>query len=103
MPGSMQPPPRMYGMAPPGANPGIGPIPGAMGQSPISGAQGSSPSKIDPNQIPRPMPTSSEIVFETRQGNQGNLPPVRLLKLFSTKALLGEDHLNQCLKFLSFL
>ncbi|CAA6660059.1 unnamed protein product [Spirodela intermedia] len=71
----MQPPPRMYGMAPNGANPGIGPIPSAMGQSPISGAQGSSPSKIDPNQIPRPMPTSSEIVFETRQGNQANLPP----------------------------
>ena len=72
MPGVMQPP-RMYGTGPQIANPGI---PNAMGQT-ISSAQGSSPSKIDPNQIPRPMPTSSETIFETRLGNQANLPPVR--------------------------
>ncbi|PKA54480.1 Protein transport protein Sec24-like CEF [Apostasia shenzhenica] len=46
-----------------------------MGNSPLAGSQTSTPSKIDPNQIPRPMPGSSIIIFETRQGNQANIPP----------------------------
>ncbi|KAK5802541.1 hypothetical protein PVK06_030142 [Gossypium arboreum] len=33
------------------------------------------PTKIDPNQIPRPIPSSSPIVYETRQGNSANPPP----------------------------
>ncbi|XP_078433802.1 protein transport protein SEC24 C-like [Wolffia australiana] len=72
MPGVMQAPPRMYGMAAHGQSTGF---PTAVGQSPIAAAQGSSPSKIDPNQIPRPVPTLSETIFETRLGNQANLPP----------------------------
>ncbi|XP_022844975.1 protein transport protein Sec24-like At4g32640 isoform X2 [Olea europaea var. sylvestris] len=32
-------------------------------------------SKIDPNQIPRPIRSSSVIIHETRQGNQANPPP----------------------------
>uniref|UniRef100_A0A1D1Z3K7 Protein transport protein Sec24-like At4g32640 n=1 Tax=Anthurium amnicola TaxID=1678845 RepID=A0A1D1Z3K7_9ARAE len=75
MPGSMPPPPRMYGMPPLPTNPAIGPIPSAMSHSPHAGVQGSSPSKIDPNQIPRPMPSTSVTHFETRQGNQASIPP----------------------------
>ncbi|KAK8340134.1 hypothetical protein V6Z11_A08G082900 [Gossypium hirsutum] len=33
------------------------------------------PTKIDPNQIPRPIPSSSPIVYETRHGNSANPPP----------------------------
>ncbi|XP_016668388.2 uncharacterized protein [Gossypium hirsutum] len=33
------------------------------------------PTKIDPNQIPRPISSSSPIVYETRQGNSANPPP----------------------------
>jgi protein transport protein SEC24 len=47
-----------------------------MPYSPHSGTQVSTPSKIDPNQIPRPMTESSVIIYETRQGGQPNIPPV---------------------------
>ncbi|XP_031488075.1 protein transport protein Sec24-like At4g32640 isoform X1 [Nymphaea colorata] len=86
--GSMQTP-RMYSPgAPPPPNqpvplgpPGMGHPPGTgllgmtragspVGASPMAGA-----SKIDPTQMPRPLPTSSMITFETRQNNQANLPP----------------------------
>ncbi|KMT02852.1 hypothetical protein BVRB_8g194310 isoform B [Beta vulgaris subsp. vulgaris] len=65
MPGSMQPP-RMYGMPPPGPAQTMAAMP-AMSQT--------GPSKIDPNQIPRPLPSSSMVMHETRVGNQANLPP----------------------------
>ncbi|XP_057475102.1 protein transport protein SEC24 C-like isoform X2 [Actinidia eriantha] len=71
MPGSVQAP-RMFGMPPQPPNQAMATI------SPAMGPMGSSmavPSKIDPNQIPRPMPSSSVILHETRQGNQANLPP----------------------------
>ena len=74
MPGSVQPP-RMFGMPPQPPNQAMATI------SPAMGPMGSSmavPSKIDPNQIPRPMPSSSVILHETRQGNQANLPPVHI-------------------------
>ncbi|XP_075653897.1 protein transport protein SEC24 C-like [Castanea sativa] len=71
MPGSAQPP-RMFGMPPhPLPNQSMTSIP-PMGQT---GAPVSATSKIDPNQIPRPIPSSSAIMYETRQGNQANPPP----------------------------
>ncbi|GJV35961.1 transport protein Sec24-like protein [Tanacetum coccineum] len=72
IPGSGQPP-RMYGMPPPLANQqSMATISPAMGPS---GNAVSGPSKIDPNQIPRPVPTPSVLLHETRQGNQANPPP----------------------------
>ncbi|XP_037433476.1 protein transport protein Sec24-like CEF [Triticum dicoccoides] len=69
---------RMPGM--PGAMP-----PNALGQgmpstptmpySPHAGAQVSTPSKIDPNQIPRPITETSVVIFETRQAGQAAVPP----------------------------
>jgi hypothetical protein len=55
--------PRMTGMAQPNspANP-----------NPPSGA-----SRIDPNQIPRPLPGATVTEFETRVNGQANLPPVQ--------------------------
>ncbi|GLT85060.1 hypothetical protein SLE2022_032620 [Rubroshorea leprosula] len=70
-PGSAQPP-RMIGMPPPLPNQAMTTMPHAMGQP---GAPLAGPSKIDPNQIPRPIPSSSPVVHETRQGNQANPPP----------------------------
>ncbi|KAJ6996198.1 protein transport protein Sec24-like, partial [Populus alba x Populus x berolinensis] len=66
-----QPPPRMFGMPPllPNQMTAISPVIGQTG-SPLSGA-----SKIDPNQIPRPIPGSSVILHDTRSGNQANPPP----------------------------
>ncbi|XP_076955406.1 protein transport protein SEC24 B-like [Bidens hawaiensis] len=72
--GSAQPP-TMYGMQPPLPNQQ------AMATiSPAMGAGGSAvtgPSKIDPSQIPRPIPSPSPSVLlhETRQGNQAIPPP----------------------------
>ncbi|WOG83090.1 hypothetical protein DCAR_0102264 [Daucus carota subsp. sativus] len=57
------PPPRMYNM------------PGPESAASISPAMSQGPSKIDPNQIPRPIPSSSVVLHETRQGNQANPPP----------------------------
>ncbi|XP_057966867.1 protein transport protein SEC24 C [Malania oleifera] len=71
IPGSAQPP-RMFGMPPPLPNQSMATIPPAMGQA---GASMSGPSKIDPNQIPRPIPSSSVILYDTRHGSQANLPP----------------------------
>ncbi|OMO50138.1 Zinc finger, Sec23/Sec24-type [Corchorus olitorius] len=65
-------PPRMYAMPHQLPNQAMTTIPPAMGQP---GAPGSGHSKIDPNQIPRPIPSSSPIVYETRQGNSANPPP----------------------------
>ena len=77
----MQPSMRMPGM--PGAMPpnalgqGMSPAPTpTMPYSPH--AQVSTPSKIDPHQIPRPIPETSVIIFETRQGGQAAIPPVHL-------------------------
>ncbi|XP_039056227.1 protein transport protein Sec24-like At4g32640 [Hibiscus syriacus] len=64
-------PPRMYGM-PQLPNQAATTIPPAMGQpgAPMSGS-----SKIDPNQIPRPVPSATPIMYETRHGNSANPPP----------------------------
>ncbi|XVE55330.1 hypothetical protein DITRI_Ditri03aG0150000 [Diplodiscus trichospermus] len=62
----------MFGMPHQLPNQAMTTIPPAMGQP---GAPLSGPSKIDPNQIPRPIPNSSSIVYETRQGNSANPPP----------------------------
>jgi protein transport protein SEC24 len=77
----MHPPMRMPGI--PGSMPsnalGQGmppPDTSTMLYSPHAGTQVSTPSKIDPNQIPRPMTESSVIIYETRQGGQPNIPPV---------------------------
>lgn len=66
----------MFGMSPPLPNQSMTAISPAVGQTgaPVPGA-----SKIDPNQIPRPIPGSSVMVHETRQGNQANPPPVIFL------------------------
>ncbi|XP_062197191.1 protein transport protein SEC24 B-like [Phragmites australis] len=78
--GAMQPPMRMPGI--PGSM-----LPNTLGQgvpppgtptipySPHAGTQVSTPSKIDPNQIPRPMSEASVIIYETRQGGQATVPP----------------------------
>ncbi|XP_042060142.1 protein transport protein Sec24-like At4g32640 isoform X1 [Salvia splendens] len=63
-PGSMQQPPRMFGM-PPGLS-----LPNQSMAMSHSGQ-----AKIDPNQIPRLAPSASAIVHETRHGNQANPPP----------------------------
>lgn len=70
IPGSVQPP-QMYGMPPPLPTQTMANMP-SMGQT---GASMTGPSKIDPNQIPRPLPSSSVVVHETRMGNQANMPP----------------------------
>ncbi|XVE95488.1 hypothetical protein REPUB_Repub02eG0102100 [Reevesia pubescens] len=73
IPGSTQAqPPRMFGMPHQLPNQAMTAIPPAMGQP---GAPLSGPSKIDPNQIPRPIPSASPSVYETRQGNSANPPP----------------------------
>ncbi|XP_076886788.1 protein transport protein SEC24 C-like [Bidens hawaiensis] len=65
--------PRMYGMPPP--------LPNQQAMATISPAMGAGgtavtgPSKIDPNQIPRPIPNTSVVLHETRQANQANPPP----------------------------
>nr|XP_010929766.2 protein transport protein Sec24-like At4g32640 [Elaeis guineensis] len=75
MPGTTQAPPRMFGMPPHTPGQTMAPVPPVMGHSPLAGHQVSTPSKIDPNQIPRPVPSTSVVLFETRQGNQANIPP----------------------------
>ncbi|XP_052621536.1 protein transport protein Sec24-like CEF [Lactuca sativa] len=68
--GSPQPP-RMFGMQPS--------LPNQQSMATISPTMGptvgTGPSRIDPNQIPRPIPSSSILLHETRQGNQANPPP----------------------------
>lgn len=65
---------RVYGM-PPTLNQSMAPVPPVMGHPSVAGAPGVGPSKIDPNQIPRPVSSSSMAIFETRQNNQANTPP----------------------------
>ncbi|GAB2298232.1 Protein transport protein Sec24C [Dionaea muscipula] len=64
-------PPRVLGMPPPLPSQSMAGMPPAIGQT---GAMPAS-SKIDPNQIPRPIPSASIILHETRQRNQANPPP----------------------------
>ncbi|KAJ1256697.1 hypothetical protein BS78_K333200 [Paspalum vaginatum] len=74
--GAMQPPMRMPGL--PGSmqpNTLVPPGTPTIPYSPHAGTQVSTPSKIDPNQIPRPMPEASVIIYETRQGGQATVPP----------------------------
>lgn len=80
----MQPSMRMPGM--PGSMPhnglGHGMTPASIPNMPYSPhSQVSTPSKIDPNQIPRPIAERSVIIFETRQGGQAAIPPVYPLDL----------------------
>lgn len=77
IPGSV-PPPRMYGMPSPVLSQPMPSMPPAFGHT---GAAVAAPTKIDPNQIPRPIPGSAVILHETRQGNQANPPPVSLWPL----------------------
>ncbi|KAM0860659.1 hypothetical protein ACQ4PT_046397 [Festuca glaucescens] len=77
VPGGMQPSmrmPVMPGGMQPIAGQGIPSTP-TMPYSPHAGAQVSTPSKIDPNQIPRPIAETSVVIFETRQGGQAAVPP----------------------------
>ncbi|KAJ7979721.1 Protein transport protein Sec24-like [Quillaja saponaria] len=71
IPGSALPP-GMYGMQRPFPDQSMTSIPPAIGQAgaPVIGS-----SKIDPNQIPRPIPSSSIMMHETRSGDQANPPP----------------------------
>ncbi|KAK1288191.1 Protein transport protein Sec24-like CEF [Acorus calamus] len=77
----MQALPRMYGMPPsilPGVAPNHLPVPPmhhSMGHTPVPGSLSSLPSKINPDQIPHPMSSSSAAVFHTLLGNQVNTPP----------------------------
>ncbi|XP_021730205.1 protein transport protein Sec24-like At4g32640 [Chenopodium quinoa] len=63
-------PPSMYGMPPPISSQNMAGAPPA-----VSHIGGPMASKVDPSQIPRPFPSSSVILYETRQGNQANPPP----------------------------
>ncbi|XP_058102965.1 protein transport protein SEC24 C-like [Magnolia sinica] len=72
-PGTM-PPPRTFGMTPGLPNQPMPPVPPGMGHPSVSGAPVAG-SKIDPNQIPRPIPSSPVTIFDTRQNNQANNPP----------------------------
>lgn len=80
MPGSQ--PPRMFGMPPQPPDQSMATISPAMGHM---GQSMAGPSKIDPNQIPRPVPSISVILHETRQGNQANLPPVSIWLLLKRR------------------
>ncbi|KAF9594960.1 hypothetical protein IFM89_035530 [Coptis chinensis] len=71
----MMPPPNMYGMLPPPPGQSMPMVTSGMGHMPISGGLQAGPSKIDPNQIPRPFPAPSGIIYETRQGGQASIPP----------------------------
>ncbi|XP_044509940.1 protein transport protein Sec24-like At4g32640 isoform X3 [Mangifera indica] len=66
--------PPMFGMPPPPP-----PLPSQLTTiSPTVGQDGiprGGQSKVDPSQIPRPDPSSSVIMYETRHGNQANPPP----------------------------
>ncbi|XP_068661634.1 protein transport protein SEC24 C-like [Aristolochia californica] len=73
-PGAMQPP-RMYGMPPHPPNQSMTSVLPGMAHPSAPGASVGGPSRIDPNQIPRPFPNSSAIIFETRQNNQACIPP----------------------------
>ncbi|KAF7064238.1 hypothetical protein CFC21_070608 [Triticum aestivum] len=67
--------PGMPGVMPPNALGQGMPSTPTMPYSPHAGAQVSTPSKIDPNQIPRPITETSVVIFETRQAGQAAVPP----------------------------
>ncbi|XP_074291455.1 protein transport protein SEC24 C-like isoform X2 [Silene latifolia] len=67
---SSQPPPMMYGMPPPMNSQNMAALPPDFNQT-----GGQMTSKVDPTQIPRPIPDLSVIMYETRQNNQANPPP----------------------------
>lgn len=77
----MPPPPGALSQTMPPVPPSMGHPsgPGILGMaqpgSPAAGRQASGTSRIDPNQIPRPLSTSTSLIFETRSNNQANLPP----------------------------
>ncbi|XP_044499274.1 protein transport protein Sec24-like At4g32640 isoform X2 [Mangifera indica] len=71
IPGSFQPP-KMFGMPPPLPTQSMTTIPPATGQS---GGPVAASSKIDPQQIPRPIPSSLVVMYDTRDGNQSSTPP----------------------------
>lgn len=74
-------------MAFPGSAPPLGP-PGILPNQPMAqpgmgqAGQMGGHNKIDPNQIPRPIPSSSVVLHETRQNNQANPPPVCYLQFW---------------------
>ncbi|KAL9258600.1 transport protein SEC24 C-like protein [Drosera capensis] len=65
-------PPRVLGMPPPYASQSMSGMQTGIGQT---GGMIQAPTKIDPNQIPRPIPSQSVVIHETRQRNQANPPP----------------------------
>ncbi|XP_074319619.1 protein transport protein SEC24 B-like [Silene latifolia] len=67
---SSQAPPMMYGMPPPLDSQNMAAVRPDFNQ-----AGGPMTSKVDPTQIPRPIPEPSIILYETRQNNQANPPP----------------------------
>ncbi|KAL9256724.1 transport protein SEC24 C-like protein [Drosera capensis] len=64
--------PRVLGMPPPYASQSMSGMQTGIGQT---GGMMQAPTKIDPNQIPRPIPSQSVVIHETRQRNQANPPP----------------------------
>ncbi|XP_031479340.1 protein transport protein Sec24-like At4g32640 isoform X2 [Nymphaea colorata] len=76
-PGAPPPPNQPVPLGPPGMGhpPGTGLLGMTRAGSPVGASPMAGASKIDPTQMPRPLPTSSMITFETRQNNQANLPP----------------------------
>ncbi|KAG6535448.1 hypothetical protein ZIOFF_000421 [Zingiber officinale] len=75
VPGFGQTPPRMFSMPPRAPGQTLPSVPSAMGHLSLAGSRVSMSQKINPNQVPRPLPSSSIIYYETRQGNQANFPP----------------------------
>nr|XP_016479832.1 PREDICTED: protein transport protein Sec24-like At4g32640 [Nicotiana tabacum] len=71
VPASVQPP-RMFGMMPPLSNQAEAAITPSMG---YAGSALTGQSKIDSDNVPRPIPNSAVILHATRQGNQANPPP----------------------------
>lgn len=73
--GAMQTP-QMYAMPPPLPNQPMSPVQHGVSHPSLTGPPVHGQSKIDPNQIPHPIPPDSVILFETRQNDQANPPPV---------------------------
>ncbi|BBN17285.1 protein transport protein SEC24 [Marchantia polymorpha subsp. ruderalis] len=88
-PQSQPGPPQSFSQTPSHLPPNMGHIPGVsdkygstiagMSQPGSPAASAAAPpsgtSRIDPNQIPRPQPNASHVVFATRVNGQANLPP----------------------------
>lgn len=101
VPGFGQTPPRMFSMPPRAPGQTLPSVPSAMGHLSLAGSRVSMSQKINPNQVPRPLPSSSIIYYETRQGNQANFPPVDthllslLVKHMSTFVLFSSHLLTR--------